>query len=29
MFQQFAAVEAGEMAPPSIEDFIDGMPPIV
>jgi hypothetical protein len=28
MFQQLAAVEAGEIAPPSIEDFIGGIAPI-
>lgn len=28
MFQQLAAVEAGEIAPPSIPDFISGITPI-
>ncbi len=29
MFQQLAAVEASEIAPPSIEEFIGGITPIV
>nr|WP_250811697.1 hypothetical protein [Neorhizobium tomejilense] len=29
MFQQLAAVEAGEIAPPTIGDFIGGIPPIL
>lgn len=28
MFEQLAAVEAGEIAPPSIDEFIAGMPAI-
>ncbi|CDZ43204.1 Hypothetical protein NGAL_HAMBI1146_59770 [Neorhizobium galegae bv. officinalis] len=28
MFQQLAAVEAGEIAPPTIEEFIGGITPI-
>ncbi|UIK04991.1 hypothetical protein [Neorhizobium galegae] len=29
MFQQLAGVEAGEIAPPTIEEFIGGITPIV
>ncbi|WP_046665433.1 hypothetical protein [Neorhizobium galegae] len=29
MFDQLAAVEAGEIAPPTIEEFIGGITPIV